>query len=32
MKNPIQNLIRGVFIPVSNIENARDWYCGLLDL
>lgn len=32
MTNPIQNLIRGVFIPVSNIENARDWYCGLLDL
>jgi len=32
MKNPIQNLIRGVFIPVSNIENARDWDCGLLDL
>lgn len=32
MKNPIQNLIKGVFIPVSNIENARDWYCELLDL
>jgi len=32
MTNPIQNHIRGVFIPVKNIENARDWYCNLLDL
>lgn len=32
MTNPIQNQIRGVFIPVSNIENARDWYCNLLQL
>lgn len=32
MENPIQNKIRGVFIPVSNIEKARDWYCNLLDL
>lgn len=32
MTNPIQNQIRGVFIPVSNIEKARDWYCNLLGL
>jgi catechol 2,3-dioxygenase-like lactoylglutathione lyase family enzyme len=32
MKNPIENIIRGVFIPVSNIEHARDWYCDLLGL
>lgn len=32
MMNPIKNLIRGVFIPVSNIEQARDWYCELLNL
>ncbi|WP_046213577.1 VOC family protein [Paenibacillus wulumuqiensis] len=32
MTNPIQNKIRGVFIPVSNIEQARDWYCSLLGL
>lgn len=24
--------IGGVFIPVSNIEQARDWYCDILDL
>jgi len=32
MSKPIQNQIKGVFIPVSNIENARDWYCNLLGL
>ncbi|MFD2212140.1 VOC family protein [Metabacillus endolithicus] len=26
------NKIGGVFIPVSNIETARDWYCDILDL
>ncbi|MFD1954700.1 VOC family protein [Paenibacillus thailandensis] len=30
--NPIQNEIGGVFIPVKDIEAARDWYCGLLGL
>ncbi|WP_088101984.1 VOC family protein [Halalkalibacter urbisdiaboli] len=30
--NPISNKISGVFIPVSNIENARDWYCEILGL
>lgn len=28
--NPILNQISGVFIPVSNIEKARDWYCDIL--
>ncbi|RCW62734.1 VOC family protein [Saliterribacillus persicus] len=28
--NPIQNKISGIFIPVSNIEKARDWYCDIL--
>ena len=32
MKSPIKNLINGVFIPVRNIESARDWYCNLLNL
>lgn len=32
MASPIKNKVNGVFIPVSNIENARDWYCKLLDL
>ncbi len=30
--NPIANKISGVFIPVSNIESARDWYCDILGL
>lgn len=30
--NPIQNRIGTVFIPVSNIERARDWYCDILNL
>ncbi|MCG7409946.1 VOC family protein [Paenibacillus sp. ACRRX] len=30
--NPILNEISNVFIPVSNIEAARDWYCTLLGL
>lgn len=30
--NPISNKISGVFIPVSNVEEARDWYCHLLGL
>lgn len=32
MHHPIQTKISGVFIPVSNIEKARDWYCDLLQL
>ncbi|MFD2216359.1 VOC family protein [Metabacillus endolithicus] len=30
--NSVLNKISGVFIPISNIENARDWYCDILDL
>ena len=30
--NPIINQIGTVFIPVSDIEKARDWYCDLLGL
>jgi catechol 2,3-dioxygenase-like lactoylglutathione lyase family enzyme len=30
--NPILNQIGTIFIPVSNIEKARDWYCDLLGL
>ena len=32
MTSPIKNHVRGIFIPVSNIDNARDWYCKLLGL
>ncbi|MGM0875891.1 MAG: VOC family protein [Bacillota bacterium] len=32
MSSPILNQIGTVFIPVSNIEQARDWYCGMLSL
>ncbi|MGN7479494.1 VOC family protein [Solibacillus silvestris] len=30
MANPILNQIGTVFIPVSNIEDSRDWYCDIL--
>lgn len=30
--NPILNQIGTIFIPVSNIEKARKWYCDLLGL
>jgi catechol 2,3-dioxygenase-like lactoylglutathione lyase family enzyme len=30
MTSPIQNRIGGFFIPVSNVEAARDWYCKIL--
>ncbi|REE70551.1 catechol 2,3-dioxygenase-like lactoylglutathione lyase family enzyme [Paenibacillus taihuensis] len=30
--SPILNQIGAVFIPVSNIEQARDWYCDILGL
>ncbi len=32
MENPILNQIGTIFIPVSNIEEARDWYCDILGL
>ncbi|GGH27063.1 VOC family protein [Paenibacillus segetis] len=32
MPSPIKNQIKCTFIPVSNIGNARDWYCKILDL
>lgn len=30
--NAIQNRIGAVFIPVRDIERARDWYCDMLNL
>lgn len=30
--SPILNQIGTVFIPVSHIEQARDWYCDILGL
>jgi catechol 2,3-dioxygenase-like lactoylglutathione lyase family enzyme len=30
--NPILNEIGTVFIPVRDIEKARDWYCDILGL
>ncbi|WHZ56053.1 VOC family protein [Metabacillus hrfriensis] len=32
MLSPILNKIGTVFIPVSNIEQSRDWYCDILGL
>ncbi|GGA69915.1 VOC family protein [Ornithinibacillus halotolerans] len=32
MNSPILKEIGTVFIPVSNIEYARDWYCEILGL
>lgn len=32
MSNPIKKRMNGVFIPVSNLEQARDWYCRLFDI
>lgn len=32
MAHPVQNRIGTVFVPVSNIEKARDWYCRILGL
>lgn len=28
---PIESEIGGVFVPVSNVEAAKDWYCRLLN-
>ncbi|WP_156151286.1 VOC family protein [Domibacillus indicus] len=30
--NPAANQISGVFVPVRDIKNARDWYCDILSL
>ncbi|WP_353733574.1 VOC family protein [Rossellomorea vietnamensis] len=30
MKKPLSKKIGVLFIPVSDIEKARDWYCDLL--
>lgn len=30
--NPFSKKITGIFIPVKDIEKARDWYCELLQL
>lgn len=31
MKSPILNQVGTLFIPVKEIEQARDWYCQLLN-
>ncbi|WP_064091661.1 VOC family protein [Rossellomorea aquimaris] len=30
MNNPINQAIGAIFVPVSNLEHSRDWYCELL--
>jgi catechol 2,3-dioxygenase-like lactoylglutathione lyase family enzyme len=30
--NPVLNQIGTMFIPVKNVEEARDWYCDILGL
>ena len=30
VESPIKNQVGGVFIPVRDIEKARDWYCKIL--
>ena len=32
MPSPVSNHIGGIFVPVRDIEAARDWYCGILGL
>ncbi|GEN52259.1 VOC family protein [Halobacillus faecis] len=32
MKSPIQNEVGAIFVPVKDIEKARDWYCDLLSV
>src|SRR5690348_8104984 len=32
MVSPIKNRIGGAFIPVRDIEKARDWYCKILGI
>ncbi|WP_421385145.1 VOC family protein [Bacillus salacetis] len=29
MKSPLSNKVGVIFIPVSDIEKARDWYCDI---
>lgn len=31
-KTPIKNFIGGVFIPVRNLQKAKEWYCKILGL
>jgi catechol 2,3-dioxygenase-like lactoylglutathione lyase family enzyme len=31
-KSPIQNKLGNVFIPVTDIEESRDWYCKILGI
>jgi catechol 2,3-dioxygenase-like lactoylglutathione lyase family enzyme len=31
-KTPILNRLGSVFIPVRDIEKARDWYCGIMGI
>lgn len=30
--SPIKNKVGGVFIPVGDIQNAKEWYCKILGL
>ena len=32
MSNPIEQAVGAIFVPVSNLERSRDWYCGLLGI
>ncbi|UVI31471.1 VOC family protein [Paenibacillus spongiae] len=32
MTSPIRNEVGGVFIPVKDVERAREWYCRLLGI
>ncbi|MBA9087787.1 catechol 2,3-dioxygenase-like lactoylglutathione lyase family enzyme [Fontibacillus solani] len=32
MNNPFSKKVGSIFLPVSNLEKSRDWYCNLLDL
>ncbi|WP_342422427.1 VOC family protein [Paenibacillus sp. FSL E2-0178] len=32
MTSPIRNQVGAVFIPVSDIERSKNWYCSLLGL
>lgn len=32
VQNPIHKKIGATFIPVSDIEKARDWYCDILSI
>ncbi|CAG9622554.1 VOC family protein [Sutcliffiella rhizosphaerae] len=30
--SPIQNKVSGIFIPVQNVKEAKDWYCRILGI